>query len=124
MKYLIFRGGKNVKFKIMKRKRIYISIPISGHDLEEVKEKARNIREWVLWDEFGLEKGWHRPDVITPFDVCREPDKPYSYYMGKDIEALLECDAIYLCEGWQNSKGCMAEFEVARIYGKEIIFER
>ena len=107
----------------MKRKRVYISIPISGHDLEEVKAKARDIREWVLWDEFGLEKGFHRPDVITPFDVCPEPDKPYSYYMGKDIEALLECDAIYLCEGWQHSKGCMAEFEVARIYGKEIMFE-
>ena len=57
----------------MKRKRIYISIPISGHDLEKVKEKARDIREWVLWDEFGLEKGWHRPDVITPFDVCPNP---------------------------------------------------
>ena len=45
----------------MKRKRVYISIPISGHDLEEVKAKARDIREWVLWDEFGLEKGFHRP---------------------------------------------------------------
>ena len=107
----------------MKRKKIYISIPISGHDLEEVKEKVRNIKEWILWDEFGIEMGYHRQDVITPFDVCPEPDKPYSYYMGKDIEALLECDAIYLCEGWQNSKGCMAEFEVARIYGKEIMFE-
>lgn len=96
----------------MKRKRIYISIPISGHDLEEVKEKARKAK---------MVSHWY--DVITPFDVCPEPDKPYSYYMGKDIEALLECDAIYLCDGWQNSKGCMAEFEVARIYGKEIIFE-
>lgn len=103
----------------MKRKRIYISIPISGHDLEEVKERARKEREWLLCIEDGL----HRQDIITPFDVCPELDKPYSYYMGKDIEALLECDAIYLCEGWQNSKGCMAEFEVARIYGKEIMFE-
>ena len=107
----------------MKRKRIYISIPISGHDLEEVKAKARVVRVRLLYDVFGLKKGQHRPDVITPFDVCPEPDKPYSYYMGEDIEALLECDAIYLCEGWQNSKGCMAEFGVARIYGKEIMFE-
>ena len=107
----------------MKRKRIYISIPISGHDLEKVKEKARGIRKCLLLDEFDWEKGWNSTDVITPFDVCSEPDKPYSYYMGKDIEALLECDAIYLCEGWQNSKGCMAGFEVARIYGKEIMFE-
>ena len=104
--------------------KIYISIPISGHDLEEAKAKARDIRESLLCDVFGFRMGQNRPDVITPFDVCPEPDKPYSYYMGKDIEALLECDAIYLCEGWQNSKGCMAEFEVARIYGKEIIFER
>ena len=107
----------------MKRKRIYISIPISGHDIEEVKGKAIDIIERLLWDVFELKKGRNRPDIITPFDVCHEPDKPYSYYMGKDIEALLECDAIYLCEGWQNSKGCMAEFEVARIYGKEIMFE-
>ena len=108
----------------MKRKRIYISIPISGHDLEEVKAKVGYARERLLCDVFGFKKEWNRPDVITPFDVCPEPDKPYSYYMGKDIEALLECDAIYLCEGWQNSKGCMAEFEVARIYGKEIMFEK
>lgn len=107
----------------MKRKRIYISIPISGHDIEEVKAKARVVRVRLLYDVFGLKKGCHRPDVITPFDVCPEPDKSYPYYMGKDIEALLECDAIYLCEGWQNSKGCMAEFEVARIYGKELMFE-
>ena len=108
----------------MKRKRIYISIPISGHDLEEVKAKARDISERLLCDVFGFKKDRNRPDVITPLDVCPEPDKPYSYYMGKDIEALLECDVIYLCKGWQNSKGCMAEFEVARIYGKEIMFEQ
>ena len=50
-------------------------------------------------------------------------DAKSELFKRKDIEALLECDAIYLCEGWQNSKGCMAEFEVARIYGKEIMFE-
>ena len=58
----------------MKRKRIYISIPISGHDLEEVKAKARVVRVRLLYDVFGLKKGCHRPDVITPFDVCPEPD--------------------------------------------------
>ena len=107
----------------MKRKRIYISIPISGHDLEKVKAKARDIRESSLCDVFGFKKGQNRPDVITPFDVCPEPAKPYSYYMGKDIEALLECDSIYICKGWQNSDGCMLEFAAAKIYKKEIIFE-
>ena len=54
----------------MKRKRIYISIPISGHDLEEVKAKARYISERLLWDEFGIEKGL---DIITPFAFALNP---------------------------------------------------
>ena len=95
-----------------------MSLPISGHDLTERKEYAEYKQNMLYWTYKPNE--W---EIITPLDICPEPDKPYSYYMGKDIEALLECDAIYLCEGWQNSKGCMAEFEVARIYGKEIMFE-
>ena len=50
-----------------------------------------------------------------------DTNKPYSYYMAKSIELLLECDAIYLCKGWKKSKGCRAEYEVAKIYGKKII---
>ena len=104
-------GGREMK-------RIYVSLPISGYDLDERKLCA-------ICAEKQIVERYSKPlQVITPFVVCPESDKPYSYYMGKDIEALLECDAIYLCDGWQNSKGCMAEFEVARIYGKEIIFER
>lgn len=101
----------------MKTKRIYVSLPISGHDLDERKAEAEHIKSKLNFCGLSI------IEVITPFDVCPEADKPYSYYMGKDIEALLECDAIFLCKGWQNSKGCMAEFEIARIYGKQIIFE-
>lgn len=108
-------------------KRIYLSLPISGYPINQRKEYAYQVKREL---ECGHYAGWgyfkdeDEIQIVTPFDVCPEPDKPYSYYMGKDIEALLECDAIYLCEGWQNSKGCMAEFEVARIYGKEIMFEK
>ena len=98
-------------------KRIYVSLPISGYDLDERKLYAMWVKD-LIKDKYPK-----AAKVITPFNVCSEPDKPYSYYMGKEIEALLECDAIFLCEGWQNSKGCMTEFEVARIYGKEIMFE-
>lgn len=98
-------------------KRIYVSLPISGYDLDERKLYAMWVKS-LIKDKYPKEV-----KVITPFNVCSEPDKPYSYYMGKDIEALLECNAVYFCKGWQNSKECMAEFEVARIYGKEITFE-
>jgi hypothetical protein len=97
------------------KKKIYISIPITGKDLLHVRAETS-----VIEAELTL-KGWK---VVTPFDICSEPDKSYSYYMGKDIEGLLDCDAVYFCKGWQNSKGCNAEFEIAKIYNKQILFDR
>lgn len=96
-----------------KRKKIYISIPITGFDIEEQKKKAN-------WYKRLLAAKY---EVITPFDINQDANegKPYSYYMGKDIEALLECDAIFLSPGWVDSKGCTAEYEVAKIYGLKII---
>lgn len=97
-------------------KRLYVSLPISGYDLEERKQYARLV-------EMRLVEEMPKPlQVITPFTVCPDSDKPYSYFMGKDIEALLECDTVYFCKGWQNSDGCMLEFAAAKIYKKEIRF--
>ena len=105
-------------------KRIYLSLPIkdTGYTTKERMKYADEMRR-LLELRYGVRN--ENVIVITPFDVNENEDKDsYARKMGNDIEALLECDAIYLCEGWQNSKGCMAEFEVARIYGKEIMFEK
>ena len=107
--------------------RLYLSLPISGKPTKERMAYANQMRDALteFWKGNGLFKGVSELKIITPFDVNENEDKDsYARKMGNDIEALLECDAILLCEGWQNSKGCMAEFEVAKIYGKEIIFER
>lgn len=92
--------------------KIYVSLPISGHDIEETKEYAEKIKKFLG------EKG---DEIVTPFDACNEEGKSYSYYMGRCIEALLECDAVFFVPNWQESKGCMAEFELARIYEKKIL---
>lgn len=99
-----------------KIKRYYVSLPISGYDLAERKQCAMCAEKQIV------EKYPKPLQVITPFTVCPDSDKPYSYFMGKDIEALLECDIVYFCEGWQNSDGCMLEFAAAKIYKKEIRF--
>lgn len=92
--------------------KVYISLPISGFPLPVVKERAEFYKK-------GLQSSGY--DVITPFDVCAEPNKTYAYYMGKDIEALIECDAIFLAPGWHGSRGCTAEYEVAKVFNKTII---
>ena len=90
---------------------MYLSLPITGRELVKVKEFARKVKD--KWVELGF-------DVITPFDVCPLDGMPYNYYMGRDIEALLMCDGIILCDGWFQSKGCRAECSVAEVYKKAI----
>lgn len=89
------------------KKKVYISLPITGYDIEERKRVADSAKARAR--AMGCE-------AITPFDVCPEEGKPYAYYMGRDIEALLGCDIIYLCKGWEHSKGCCAEAAIATIY--------
>ena len=91
---------------------IYISLPITGHDIGHCKWRALDAKR-------ALERRGHT--ALTPFDVCADGEgHPYPYYMGKDIEALLGCDAILRLPGWTASKGCMLESRCAQIYGKHI----
>lgn len=95
------------------QKKVYISLAITGH--ENLAKLRAEVRQKEL-----RRKGF---DAITPFDVSPDPNASYAEHLGKDIQALLECDAVYFCRGWQDSKGCQAEYEVAKIFGKQIVFE-
>lgn len=95
--------------------KVYVSVPISGRPISEAKRQAESVKSI-------LSNAGH--EVITPFDVVSNPpDMPdkeqYAYCMGKDIEAILNCDAMAMCEGWEDSKGCTAERLVAIVYGKK-----
>lgn len=100
-----------------KKKRIYISTPIPGQDIEEVKKKSEELKQRIKGES-------SEPcEVITPFDVCSIGWMGYNAYMGRVIEALLDCDEVVFRKGWNESKGCLLEYEAARIYGKRITFE-
>lgn len=95
---------------------IYISIPITGHNLSTQRAKAEEIAEKIK--ALG-----HTP--VNPFDTPEPQDKlsereRYAYFMGEDIKRLLMCDAILMCPRWQTSKGCKAEFDVAMVYGLKL----
>lgn len=94
---------------------IYISIPISGHDVKKVREKADLTKAM-------LSRAGHK--VITPFEVPAGKNPVYKDYICCDLRALLDCDAIYLCDGWQFSQGCQLEAEAARIYKLQVMYER
>lgn len=106
-----------------KARTCYISLPISGYDINEricVSEKAKLRAAKIL----GYKTPMELLNISTPFEINSHLSlDEYSRQMGNDIEAILDSDVVYFCKGWQNSKGCRAEYEVAQIYCKTLIFE-
>ena len=96
------------------KKKVYISIPISGKEIIGVKLHLDLVKKGLVSNDY---------EPVTPFDVSPDSNASYAEHMGKDIQALLECNAVFFCRGWQDSKGCQAEYEVAKIYGKQMVFE-
>ena len=94
--------------------KVYISLPITGHDIEEVEARC-------IFAKAVLEKKGHAP--VSPLDVSDNPDASYAEHMGRDISALLCCDAVVFLEGWEASRGCRLEHAAAEIYGKRIIYK-
>lgn len=93
--------------------KIYISIPITGHDYDIQKKQAEQIAALI-------KAAGHEP--VSPFETPAAPSwmeepEQYAYYMGEDIQALLLCGGIYLSKGWKESKGCLLEQAAAEIYG-------
>ena len=95
-------------------KKVYVSIPITGENYNDQRNHAFVIATNLFQRDY---------DVITPFDVVQSLNTPYNVAMGKCIEALLDCDVIYLCKNWQKSKGCLTELQTALVYGKEVMVE-
>lgn len=98
--------------------RIYISIPISNHDLATQRATADKIAEKIK--ALG-----HEP--VNPFDTPHPPfglsqKEQYAYYIGEDIKRLLMCDAAYFHPHWTKSKGCRIEHHAAVTCGLETFY--
>lgn len=94
--------------------KVYISLPITGYDIEERKAVARAAKQW-------LSEMKTTGEVITPFEVCNAPELGYAHCMGRDIEALLGCNLAVFLPGWRDSRGCRLEYHAAEIYGLSIM---
>lgn len=88
--------------------KIYISGPNTG-----VNNYMENFRK-------ASDKVWNiSPDYIAvnPCTLPHNHGKTYQEYMREDIKALLECDFIYMLDGWEKSKGAIFELKIAEMCG-------
>ena len=104
-------------------KRIYISLPISGHE-DTYEQRLDEAIEYVKtnYPEYD--------SIITPKEIAErledyQPMKPkYKDYLLADMEAIAHCDAILMCHNWFKSKGCFAERAFAGAIGLTILYQR
>jgi hypothetical protein len=92
--------------------KVYISGPIAHYDLNERKATFKCIENALL--ELGLEP-------VNPFNNGVPDDAHWRDHMKADIALLLQCDRIYLMSGWELSKGCKLELDVASSVGIPIL---
>lgn len=91
---------------------VYISIPITGKQYDEQRQKAELAKHWL--EENGM-------TCISPFANGIDMNQPRNRHMQRDIEMLLNADAIMPMQLWQSSKGCKLEMEIAKQTGKIIL---
>ncbi len=42
-------------------------------------------------------------------------------YLSLSLKAMSQCDAVYLCKGWDKARGCIIEYKAAKAYSLDII---
>ena len=98
--------------KELRKKKVYISGPITGRKKEEYLADFNNAELWLT----GL--GY---DVVNPTSYGVVEEWAWADYMRRDIKLLCDCDCIYYVGNWEDSKGCCLEFNIAFQLGLEIV---
>jgi len=101
----------------MKKQRVYISGPISGHDLKETAEKFEKIEEFLKVCNF---------EVFNPMKNGLPAEATTHQHMHRDLAELTNedhpYDIIFMMSGWLHSKGCKVEFDAATAIGMSVMF--
>ena len=88
----------------MSRGKVYISGPITGIDFGNrfAFSCARNALELCGYE------------VVDPSEVQLDDEATWTDYMRADLKLLLDCDFIYMLEGWEKSRGARIELALAK----------
>lgn len=105
-------GAKNSQ-KVENMK-IYLSGKISGTDLDYVRR---------LFDKVATTLRALGHQVINPLCNGLSEADPWEDHIAKDIINLMDCEGIYMLQGWEDSQGARIEHAVAKEIGLKVMYE-
>ena len=94
--------------------KIYISGKISGTNLTETRKRFAAVAKAMK--RIGVEP-------VNPLENGLSEHDTWKAHMLKDIADLLQCKAIYMLQGWKESKGARIEYYIATKIGIPIMYE-
>lgn len=96
--------------------KVYLSGPISGvNDPHSDFNKAQT--EVLMWAESVSNP------VVLGANLTQQGDKWISL-MKKAIKMMMDCDSIYMLEGWEDSRGAIMEHFLAQELEMPIFFQK
>ena len=110
-------------------KNIFISQPMTGKSEEEILATRQKEIEKIhqFFDADGVEI-----NIIASYidDATRKYFEEHItdginwdiYWLSQSLQRLALADTIWLCEGWEYSKGCNIELKCAIQYGLNIVY--
>jgi len=101
------------------KKVIYISGAYRNKTISGTFQNIMNARDGAvrLWNEKWIVICPHLNTFLMD-GLC-----PDSVWLDGDLEILRRCDAIFMLQNWETSKGANEELALAKKLGLEIIYE-
>jgi hypothetical protein len=104
--------------------KIMISQPMAGKTAKEIKETREKAIK--LFKEKGYEfvntyftDEWYSNEKMKERGVEQIP----LCFLAKSIENMCLCNIVYFAKGWENTRGCKIEHEIAKQYDLIIMYE-
>ena len=106
--------------------KVFISQPMSGHSDEEINEVKERAKEEIkkLYQFFDNN---NQLEIISTTELRKHEILPKNasrlWWLGRAIQMLEDVDVIYMCNGWEEAKGCKIERAVAIEYNISIHYQ-
>ena len=98
----------------VKNMKVYISGKISGTDLTHTRKRFSDVAD-------KLQSLGH--EVVNPLCNGLSETDPWEEHIAKDIINLIDCEGIYMLQGWEDSQGARIEHAVAKEIGLKVMYE-
>jgi len=111
----------------MDKLKVFISMPMKGKSKSEIdeafKKESANVRAFIAEKGYKDKKDYDI-EIFSGYVELEENSNVRNSalnYLGASLQKLAEADALWMGNGWTNSRGCKIEEMCARSYGVKIL---